>query len=345
MNTPFKWDEHSDQPHIIRSKIFKKFKKKTHKYEYLRMFIGFILILPFAWIYQVTTRNKGHHDTQIGVGVNLDKGEAQFDLVQALGVKHLLVRMPLWEVENIADYVAFVKGFGADKIIMLNLLQDANQVGNQPLLKDRVMRIFTKFSPLVTEYQVGNAVNRSKWGFFAMSEYLNFYQTVQTVRDEYFPELKLIGPSVIDFEYYYTSAALFNFRKVKFDALSSLLYVDRRGSPNNKQYGFFNAERKINLLHALMRLSPKVKNQLYITEVNWPLKNTAPFAPTSEKECVSEAQYTQYMQAYIACARQSKQVARVYWHQLIAPGYGLVDNRNGLRKTPAFYDFKALIYE
>ena len=34
----------------------------------------------------------------------------------------------------------------------------------------------------------------------------------------------------------------------------------------------------------------------------------------------------------------------IFWHQLIAPGYGLVDNRDGkIRKTEAFYAFKKMI--
>jgi len=37
-------------------------------------------------------------------------------------------------------------------------------------------------------------------------------------------------------------------------------------------------------------------------------------------------------------------VSKLYWHQLVAPGYGLVDNRDkAIRKTPAFYKFKQLI--
>jgi len=44
---------------------------------------------------------------------------------------------------------------------------------------------------------------------------------------------------------------------------------------------------KIHLLFALATLSPKSTNDIYITETNWPISNTAPYAPTSEKECVS----------------------------------------------------------
>ena len=165
----------------------------------------------------------------------------------------------------------------------------------------------------------------------------------QRVRDQNFPELKLIGPSVIDFEYYYTASSLFNLKNIKFDKLSSLLYVDRRGAPDKRQYGF-NFKNKINLLTSMVHLSAKANNEIYITEANWPLENTAPYAPTSEKECVSESDYSQYMQDYIKIAKGTNKIDKLYWHQLVAPGYGLVDNRDGVvRKTLAFYKFKQLL--
>jgi hypothetical protein len=51
------------------------------------------------------------------------------------------------------------------------------------------------------------------------------------------------------------------------------------------------------------------------------------------------------MLEYIEIAVRSKKVEKLFWHQLIAPGYGLVDNRDGkIRKTEAFYAFKELMF-
>ena len=103
-------------------------------------------------------------------------------------------------------------------------------------------------------------------------------------------------------------------------------------------------KNKINLLTSMVHLSAKANNEIYITEANWPLENTAPYAPTSEKECVSESDYSQYMQDYIKIAKGTNKIDKLYWHQLVAPGYGLVDNRDGVvRKTLAFYKFKQLL--
>ncbi len=177
-----------------------------------------------------------------------------------------------------------------------------------------------------------------------MGEYLKWYQHIQAIRDEKYPDLKLIGSSVIDFEYHYTIRTLFNFCSLKYDKLSSLLYVDRRGSPNNTQMGIFDTKNKISMLYSLAKLSSKTSDEIYITEVNWPLSNTAPYAPTSELECVSEETYARYMREYLEIAKESGKIQRVYWHQLIAAGYGLVDDRGGIiRKTKAFEEYKQML--
>ena len=336
------WDKYSDQPYIITDKKFKKLQKKKFLLEYLKMLIVFMTILPIFFVWQFLMRYP-KVQMQLGIGVNLDKGDIQYDLVEELGIKELLIRMPLWDMGRIDEYVDFAKGFGSDKNIVINILQDREHVENLELLYADVKIIFRKFQSISSEYQIGNATNRTKWGFFAVSEYLNFYQVAQRVRDQHFPALKLIGPSVIDFEYYYTASSLFNLKNIKFDKLSSLLYVDRRGAPDKRQYGF-DFKNKINFLASMVHLSTKANNEIYITEANWPLKNTAPYAPTSEKECVSESDYSQYMQDYIKIAKDTNKIDKLYWHQLVAPGYGLVDNRDGVvRKTLAFYKFKQLI--
>jgi hypothetical protein len=56
---------------------------------------------------------------------------------------------------------------------------------------------------------------------------------------------------------------------------------------------------------------------------------------------VSESEYARFMTDYFEIAEKTGKIARIYWHQLIAPGYGLVDNRdNTIRKTEAFYRLK-----
>lgn len=342
MQPPFVWDHYSDQPHVIKDKGYKRAMKKPHSMDYLKLFFTSVIILPIATLWMKLFR--GEYPCDIGLCVNLDKGEEQVDLIEELGVKHLLIRFPLWEMERLDDFVRFAKCFGSDKKIVIAVLQDRENIEDLGLFEINLEKIFKAFHEVSDEYQIGNAINRTKWGFFSVSEYLNFYLVAQNLRDRLFPSIKLIGPSVIDFEYYYAVRALFNGYHIMFDKLSALLYVDRRGAPQNSQYLIFDTQNKIDLLYSLAQLSSKTQNEIYITEVNWPIKNTAPYAPTSERECVSEEEYLRYMVDYISIARNSGKISKLFWHQLIAPGYGLVDNRNGeIRKSKAFYAFKELL--
>jgi len=258
------------------------------------------------------------------------------------------VRLPLWKLEDLAAYLRFIEGWhrrGCN--VMVNLLQDPRTIGDTTSMERQAREAFSALEGLISRAQVGNAINRAKWGFYSVSEYLDFFQVFQATRDTYAPSIKLCGPAVIDFEYHQTARALFNTRTIKFDQVSALLYVDRCGHPMNRQLGFFDTTRKVQLLYALASMSPKVANpRLLVTEVNWPLKGTTPYAPTSETECVSEEEYGDYMVAYHQMALETQMVETVYWHQLMAPGYGLVDARGGrLQRRGAFARYKRMVQD
>ena len=347
--SPFIWDKYSDQPHVIKDKSYKRSMRKRYKNDFLKMLGTTMVMFPLSIIlmklFTKKEDKKFNKEAFYGLGVNLDKGDFQQDLIEELNVKSLIIRIPLSDIHNIDKYYEFAKSFGNDKKILINIIQDRNCIDDKDILKLNIIKIFNIFKTITKEYQIGTSINRAKWGFFAVKEYLEFYKVVQDLRDDKYSTLKLIGPSVIDFEYYYTIRALFNNIAVKFDKLSTLLYVDRRGTPTNTQMGIFDLKNKIEMLYSLLRLSPKMKtDEIYITEVNWPLSRTAPYAPTSENECVSEVLYAKYMIDYFQIAKDTKKIKKVFWHQLIAPGYGLVDNRDGkIRKTKAFYEFKKLL--
>ncbi|MCR4941369.1 MAG: hypothetical protein K5978_01070 [Campylobacter sp.] len=342
---PFEWDFYSDQPKLITDKKFKKTMRSAYSFDFVKMFLLSLFILPFAVAIMGFFRAKftPTKDEFYGLGVNLDKGGEQVSLVNELGVKNLLIRLPLWDIQNLQKYVEFAKSFG-DKNILINIMQDRENIENPELLRANLKQIFSSFSDISSEFMIGTAINRIKWGFFAPCEYLKFYEIAFVLRNENFPNIKLLAPNVIDFEPHYNAATMFSGKKLKFDKISALLYVDRRGDPDNAQLGIFNLKNKINLLFALAKLSPSSSDEIYITETNYPLQNTAPYAPTSSKECVSVDEYTKFMLKYFKIAKESGKIKRVYWHQLIAPGYGLVDNRDGkITKMPQFYAFKEML--
>ena len=344
MKQPFSWDYYSDQPSIIRDRALKRAMRRSALPSLMKTFLISLITLPLALLLMpFIPRQSIKGEDFFGMGVNLDKEPNTTPyLLDELGVKKLLIRIPLWEMEKLHEYVAFIRSF-TNKEISVALLQDREHITSPTLTKDHLTQIFEALEGLCTTYVIGSTINRAKWGFFSVNEYLDFYAVAYELKKTRFPHLKLIGSNVIDFEYHFTAHTLFNLAKIKLDALGSLLYVDRRGAPENTQMGFSLLE-KINLLSSLISLSPKVSKELIITETNWPIKGTAPYASTSEYECVSDEDYSDYMVRYHLLAFASQQVSCVYWHQLIAPGYGLIDNREGLiRKRSAFEAYKTML--
>ncbi len=336
----FEWDGFSDQPYPIRDKKAKRAIYKLTIIDTLKMAITNILLFPFiaiSFLFVLFQKNRNIESNKFfGMGVDIDCDE---ELIRELGVDNLLIRLPLSDIENINKYKLFIDKLDGYNIIV-NILQDRKHIEDQELLKNSMTTIFERLN--IKEYQIGNAINRKKWAFFTMDEYMKFYKIVQDIRDSKFRDISLIGSSVIDFEYYFTIRTLFNFHKIYYDKFSSLLYVDRRGSPENTQMGL-DLIKKIKLLYAMVFLSPKSSNKIVITETNWPLSNTAPYAPTSERECVGLDDYALYMVQYYLMSLTTGMIETIYWHQLIAPGYGLVDNRNGIEKYPSFEAYKTMV--
>jgi len=342
----FEWDAYSDQPHVIRDKTVRRAIKKTLVAPTLKLIAINIVMFPLSLIlffllfFKKSVRSVPKNF--FAMSINLDKNPQETkNLIQELGVTTLLIRLPLSDMKNFQHYKAFISEY-KEYDLLINILQDREHVEDLALLKEDLHLIFKELLPFTCKFQIGNAINRKKWAFFSMDEYLAFYEIAQQLKDEQFPRLTLIGSSVIDFEYHYTLRTLFNSYKIHYDLFSSLLYVDRRGAPEHTQMGL-NLTNKIRLLYAMLLLSRKTDPKLIITEANWPRSNTAPYAPTSEKECVSDEAYAAFMVRYYLEALATAQVERIYWHQLIAPGYGLIDNREGIRKYRSFDAYRQMV--
>jgi len=163
-----------------------------------------------------------------------------------------------------------------------------------------------------------------------------------------YPEIKLIGPSVIDFEPHYLLGMLGALPGgMKLDGVGHLLYVDRRGAPENRQ-GRYDTLGKLALLRAVARLSPHSADRLVITETNWPLIDTgicspicSPYLYTGQTVAggVDEMTYGYYMIRYLLIAVCSGLADRVCWWRLCAHGFGLVDDQDPAqpRKRPAYH--------
>jgi len=340
MQTPFSWDTYSDQPAQLKDKAYKKSMRLKERSSLITTFLLALILLPFSLLSLPFIRRKEINSQEffsLGVDFEREPQETQ-KLLDEIGVQHILLRLKLWEMEKLPQLKSFIEQ-NSTKKITLKILQDREHIEDLELTKKDLNKIFNQLHTLVDIFEIGSTINRAKWGFFSVREYLSFYKVAFDLRQKEYKNIKLIGSGVIDFEFHYTIHTLFNFCKCKFDGISALLYVDRRGAPENTQLGFALSD-KIALLSTMVWLSVKTKSELHITETNWPISNTAPYAPTSEYECIDTSSYADFMLRYYLHAFASQQVNSVSWHQLIATGYGLVDNREGIKKRTAFTTYK-----
>ena len=343
MKQPYRWDNYSDQPYPLQDKSYKKQMRKSQIGSLIKTFFISIFVLPFSLIMTPFLKRKNINSNEFFcLGVDFERNPIEsIEMLKELKVKRILLRVKLWEMQKLPllkDFILLCK----DKKITLKILQDREHVEDLALLQKDLETIFSALNQHVDIFEIGSTINRAKWGFFSVDEYNSFYKVAYDLKISKFPHIKIIGSGVIDFEYHFTAHTLFNLFKYHYDGVAALLYVDRRGAPENMQMGF-NLQDKIALLGTMIWLSPKSSHILHITETNWPISGTAPYAPTSERECVSEELYADYLLRYYLLAFASQQVDSVSWHQLIAPGYGIVDNREGIKKRSAYETYKFMV--
>ncbi|MFT7003548.1 MAG: flagellar basal body-associated protein FliL [Sulfurimonas sp.] len=343
MKEPFKWDNYSDQPAQLKDKTYKNRMRKKEFFSLLKTVVIALFILPFSLLMMpFVKRKKVDSEKFFSIVVNYQREpKLTLELLNELEVNSILIRLKLWELETLNELKKFILENNTREVT-LKILQDREHIEDLELLKKDLRAIFSALHKHVDIFEIGSTINRAKWGFFSVNEYNKFFKIAYDLKKKEFPNIKLIGSGVIDFEYHFTAHTLFNFFKYRYDGVASLLYVDRRGAPENVQMGFSLSD-KIALLSTMIWISPKTQQKLYITETNWPITGTAPYSPTSEHECISEEMYADFMLRYYFLAFASQQVDSVSWHQLIAPGYGLIDNRNGIKKRSAFQEYKFMI--
>ena len=175
-------------------------------------------------------------------------------------------------------------------------------------------------------------------GVWNYGEYLELAAEAAAILRRRRPDALVVGPAVIDFEQHAT-AAVVNRRHptLRFDALASLLYVDRRGAPENRQLGVDTVD-KVTLAAAVAESGRLVgRRASWVTEVNWPLRE-GPHSPAGRSVAVDEETQADYLARYYLLALGTGLVERVYWWQLAARGYGLAEpGADGtLRRRPSF---------
>lgn len=262
--------------------------------------------------------------------------------VEELGVQNVLLRLHPWQEDHTAeeDLARDLAKRGCD--LTYALPQNRDLVRDPERWQASVGELAERFLPYGRRFQVGQAINRSKWGVWNLREYLPLVASASEILRQR-GEVELLGPAVIDYEFHVTVAVL-NLRSegVHFDIVSSLLYVDRRGAPENRQLGFDTVDKVVQL-KAIAETGRNCSGRSWITEVNWPLRE-GPHSPAGRAVSVDEEQQADYLTRYYLLALGTGLVERVYWWQLAARGYGLMepDESGELRRRPSFRALQTL---
>jgi hypothetical protein len=281
-----------------------------------------------------------------GVGIALrprsEDPEGLLETLEDTGVRRVMLRLHAWESDRREEeeLAAELARRGYD--ISFALPQNRDLVRDLERWGSAVEEIAARFLPFGNHFQIGQAINRSKWGVWTYREYLNLVARASAILRSR-GDVVIMGPAVIDFEFQATAAVLnMSHQGVSFDVVSSLLYVDRRGAPENAQLGF-DSPMKAALLKAIAETSRNGSGRCWITEVNWPLWE-GPHSPAGRTVAVDEQAQADYLCRYYLLMLASGMIERVYWWRLVARGYGLVEPRSdgGLRRRPSHVALKVL---
>jgi hypothetical protein len=259
------------------------------------------------------------------------------------GLDSVLVRLHPWvgeEIPRVREFVRELRRRGITPVAAL--LQDRRSVTDPGYWRGFLEEAFGALRPEVATFEVGHAWNRLKWGVRSHREYATLAEAAFRAREPH-PGLRLAGPAVIDFEFLCVLGALGDRRRpLPFDVASGLLYVDRRGAPENGQMGF-DLTGKAAFMRAAVDATLGQAVPYWVTETNWPLPVPGEYAPTSMKEAVDEERHADYLVRYYLLALGSGLVEKVFWWQAAAGGYGLIDDLGGgWRHRPAWRSFAAL---
>ncbi|HEY0783384.1 MAG TPA: hypothetical protein VGE98_13075, partial [Thermoanaerobaculia bacterium] len=347
------WDRLSDQPHQHAGRFDKLRVRLADGAVHASSLLTVAAAVPRIWArYRKLQRQPSAKPIVmdgLGVGVRPwpEAPDALLALLDELGARHVLLRLHPWEDDHDAEaaLARALHGRGCD--LTFALPQNRELVRDPERWRRAIEALGERFVPYGRRFQIGQAINRSKWGVWNAREYAALARTAETALRRH-GDVELLGPSVIDFEYHVTAAVL-NLPSAGFhlDAVSALLYVDRRGAPEGKQAGL-DTVGKVRLLQAIAETARNAGGRCYVTEVNWPLRE-GPHSPAGRAVSVSEEEQADYLVRYYLLAMGTGALEAVYWWQLVARGYGLVDPAgpapSDLRRRPSFHALKTLIAE
>lgn len=346
MSFPFAWNDFADQPHNVgpRSERFRHHLKHAPSYLGLAA-SNLALAIPALRRYRryMETMHRTPAEITAPFAVSCSpagaRNEEVAESLKAAGIRQTLVRIPSWERSGLKRHESFLRLLRREGIEVVGaLLQRRDDVLEPKSWAGFLADVFSGFTTLCSHFEVGHAWNRTKWGVWDYREYIALAQAAVPLAQKH--GARLVGPAVIDFEFHLYPPTL---RAVAFDKVSSLLYVDRSGAPENPQFGWTTA-KKVALWKAIVETACREPKGCWITEMNWPLLDAGEYSPAPGRPCVSEEDQANYLVRYFVICLASGLVERIYWWQLAAPGYGLIDSRGGeWRKRPSYFALRQMV--
>ncbi len=336
------WDALSDQPHQHAGRMQKLGIRLADLGSHARTASTVLGSAPRIWRrYRALHASLGEQPVPWdGLGVCVrphpDAPEALLEAIDDLGVENVLLRLHTWQDDHREEEALARALHERGHDLMFALPQNRDMVRDPARWRRAITELGERFAPYGKRFQVGQAINRSKWGIWQYDEYFDLAATAAEILKGH-PGVEVLGPAVIDFELHITAAVLNHpLCPVHFDALASLLYVDRRGAPENRQMGFDSID-KVVLCQAIAETARHCAPRSVITEVNWPLWE-GPHSPAGRTVSVSEDQQADYLSRFFLLALGTGLVERVYWWQMVARGYGLIcpEADGALHRRPSF---------
>jgi len=346
MKKTFRWNPYADQPHNVAPKGERFRHHLKHLPSYFNLaHANLRKAFPIIRFYRIYKKEMYKRPVQLEDPFALSFTSSEEDnanileCLAELDIKKCLIRIPSWKRASLDEYEKDVSFFARQgQEITISLLQQRDDIKFPARWAVFLEEVFTRFRKTCCYFELGHAWNRTKWGVWNYKEYLQLAEAALPYTEK--SDIQIIGPAVIDFEFHLYPPVM---KKIPFEKITSLLYVDRTGAPENPQFGW-DLPRKIALLKAIIDSSQPQKKDLWITELNWPLEGTGKYSPAPGKSSVSESKQADYLVRYYVWSLASGFIQRIYWWQLAAPGYGLVDNRGKTwRKRPSYHAFKTMI--
>ncbi|MFC1479049.1 hypothetical protein ACFL6F_00480 [Planctomycetota bacterium] len=343
----FSWDDRSAQPAQIGGKVSNFLRGMKYIFSMVEMGIRNLVHIPGVLskyrFYRNNPVTRTVSDSSVGLAVSWDEQNSEriIDACRDLNPGSILVRVLSWQEDTYEPICEFIRGlgFGRDQVVIA-VIQDRMCVKEPRIWRERFGRILELFSPAARYFQIGQAPNRKKWGIYSPHEYIRISKESADLKKD---DVDFIGPSTIDFELNYMDMILSKIPKDRFRVVNSLLYVDRRGMPENRQWPSFDLPNKIRAVRAIADRGGFENAPLWITETNWPIEGTGYYCPAGKAVRVNEQEYADFLSRYFLLAYATGIPERIFWWELCARGYGLVDpSEGGFRKRDGYFAFKTV---